>query len=777
MSLLNPIIHRQIRNHGRTGRRNPVLRKAAALRCLTAAFLFTSCVLSGCAGNTEAAESSTAAADAGQESPAVIFPHYELKTSVVSEGKEALRVQQADENGFLVILNRKTGEEIPEELQEDPDFVNDGRYEIYEDELLTVQPDGKRQKLRHYRQLAAPEDTEDRKEYFSQTRIRAVRRLQDGTLASVESSFESWQNATGTPRYQTSSCYYLRILKETGEEISTSLLETENNGQGPDFTQLVALDENVLAVPQGNAVLFFGTDGKRQFTVETPFPVSELCEAGANSLAVILKQGGQCWLSLVDAAARSVTVPVELPPDVHSFSRGVEENSLCCLRRSEIFTVDVQSCILRKLVSLYSLDVNPSTLGAYALIPGGKLMLLTNAWNPEPEAVETVVITATPSEKNPDPSPDATASPDSAQTVLTLGFRNMSDRLEELLIAFNRSQKAIRIEALDYGNLTEDQLVEDCPDLTVMDDALYRRLAGERKLADISAMLAQDPEFGGAAVPESIRISLSEEDGSLRRLAGVFRLETMACDADTVDGRTELAMEDLRELLRDMPAGSSLYEPYYTYDRLLNALTAVNRRELVADGHQNATLYARLQTFSGLQPQRYDYSSYAANTASMESRIYEGRLLLLQAHIGSLQELKWYDAFFPSEACFVGWPTETGSRSIFCFDEQLGIASHCGPEKLEAAWQFLRCLLQENYCRDSYGFPVNTALLTRLLDEDAAAVSYRVDEDGEFELDDEGEKIERPRSSWYSPEWRRHYEYSLTDAQREKLMVMMNHAV
>lgn len=784
MSLLTPIIQRRTRDVCGTGCKNPVLRKGAARKCLAAACLLVSCALSGCAGGTENASPSAAAADPTQEAPSVTFPRYGLKTVRVSEGKEALRVQQADESGFLVILNRKTGEEIPEELQEDPDFVNDGRYEIYEDELISLQPDGKRQQLRRYRPLAAPEDTEGRKEYFSQTRIRAVRRLQDGTLASVESSFESWQNETGTPRYQTRSRYYLRILKENGAEISTGLLETEDNGQGPDFTQLTALEGDVLAVPQGNAVLFFGTDGKRQFTVETPFPVSELCDAGAHSLAVVLKQGEQSWLSLVDTAARTVTVPAELPADAHSFCRGADENSLCCLRRSEIFTLDVQTCTLRKLVSLYSLGINPSTLGAFAMKPGGELLLLTNAWDPEPEAVETVIITATPLAENSEQaeqgsaaSPAGNEPQEAEQTVLTLGFRSMSDRLEELLLAFNRSQEEIRIEVLDYGNLTEDQFIEDCPDLVVMDDALWRRLAGERKLADLSALLAADPEYAGDSVPESIRTSLSEEDGSLRRLAGVFRLESMACDADTVAGRTELSMEDLRALLRDMPAGSSLYEPYYTYDRLLEALTAVNRRELVAGGQQNATLYARLQTFAGLQPQHYDYSSYAADTAGMESRIYAGRLLMLQAHIGSLDELKWYDAFFESGASFAGWPTETGSRSIFRFDEQLGIAAHCSPEKQEAAWQFLRCLLQEEYCRDSYGFPVNSALLTRLLDEDAAAISYRVDEDGEFELDNEGEKIESPRSVWYSSEWRRHYDYALTEAQREKLLTMIDHAV
>lgn len=734
-----------------------------------AACLLAVCALCGCVGRTEPADSPPVLPAGTEEVTGEVFPRYEVQTVSVSKGKEAVLVQQVMGGGLLVIINRVLREEIPEELLEDPDFVNDGRYAVTEDKIFTLLPDGRRRLLSRYRKLEAPEDGEDRKEYFSESRIRAVRSLEGGGYAAVESSFESWQNETGTPRYQTLSRYFLRILQEDGEALETNVLETEENGLGPDFTQLAVLEGNVLAVPQGNAVLFFGTDGKRLFTVETPFPVSELCGLGGGKLAVVLQQGESSWFSLIDAGNRSVTVPAEIPADAHSFRSASGGSTLCCIRRSEVFTLNPESCELRKLVSLYSLGVNPSALGALEVKPDGVLILLTNTWNPDSESVEIRVLTASPQE------PEAAPSPSPERTVLTMGFLNLSDRLEDLLLRFNARQDRIRIEAVDYGNLTAERMSEDCPDILVMDDPLYRRLAGERKLADLSPHLSADVKYAGE-IPESVRNALSEEDGSLRRIAGVFRLESMACDADTVDGRSQLSMDELRALLSEMPAGSMLYEPYYTYDRLLSALTSVNRRELVADGQQNAALYAELQAFASLQPLHYDYSVYAADTASMESRIYDGRLLMLQAHIGSLEELKWYDAFFPSGASFAGWPTESGSRSLFCFDEQAGVAAHCGEEKQNAAWEFIRCLLEEEYCRESYGFPVSSGLLNRILDEDAAAVSYRLDEKGRFELDDDGEKIERPRSTWYSPEWRRHYDYALTESQRDKLMTMIENA-
>lgn len=698
------------------------------------------------------------------ESSATAFPQYRTKTAVVSDGKESVKLQQTTETGLLAFINRMIRDDTPQELLEDPDFVNDGRYHVYESALFTVSESGKRNKIRRYRPMEAPDNPEARKEYFSESRPRAFRMLADGRIVSVESTFESWQEDGRVPRYQTRDRYFVRLLEANGTEISTYPIEVEENRYGLDCEHLVLLAGGQLAVPQGNVILIFDVEGKRQFTVETPFPVAELCAAGGQHLGVLLKQGENAWVSIIDADARTVTVPLEVPADAHAFCAGTEAGNLCFLRGSEIFAFHTETGETSKLVSLLSLGINPSELGAFSAGSNGKLTFLVNDWDRVEECVKTLVLTATP------------ARGASAKTVLTLGFLGISDRLEELLIRFNSEQTEVRIEAVDYGNLSEDQLCADCPDIVVMDEALYQRLSGERKLADLSLLLNEDQEFGGGKLFSSVLKALAGEDGSLRRISGLFRIETMACDSDTVGGRAELSLNEHYEVLAQMPDGGSLYEPYYTSGRLLEALTAVNRRQLVAGGQHNADLYAKLQAFSALQPAHYDYNSYAADTSSMESRIYDNRLLMMQAHIGTLEELKWYDAFFPSEACFVGWPTEEGSSSILRFDEMLAIGQHCDPESREAAWRFVRLILGDDYSDEIYGFPLRVSTLERRISEDMSAKTYRVNDKGKFILDDEGERVEQARSAWYSPEWRRHYEYALTETQRDKLFQIIEHA-
>ncbi len=77
---------------------------------------------------------------------------YQTKTAEIAAGNEAVLFQQGcEDRGFLALINRKTGENIPPELLEDEDFVNDGRYDIFESALFRVTEKGKREKIRRYR--------------------------------------------------------------------------------------------------------------------------------------------------------------------------------------------------------------------------------------------------------------------------------------------------------------------------------------------------------------------------------------------------------------------------------------------------------------------------------------------------------------------------------------------------------------------------------------------------------------------------------------------------
>ncbi len=719
--------------------------------------------LAGCA----TFERNTEPQDAFEEEDdaATYILQYQLRRYEMSQGGQSVFFQGEDEKGFLALVSHKTGEEIPEEKLEDPDFVNDGRYAIYENDLYHFSEKGKRSLLRDYQPIPDPEEPDGVESYRSEVHPKAFRNGENGTILCVELSYERWLDPRTTPQFHTRNCWYIRVLNERGAELSCSEIESAQNGDGMNCDSLVYLGDDLLAVSQGSRVLVFGTDGKERFSVSTPLPAYELCRIGAGKLAVLLKNDQKRWLSVVDMHERSAGVPKEIPDGAHSFCRGEAEDILYFIRNTELFRLHLDDWAVERVDSLLSIGVEPDSLASMFVREDGTLHFLLHEWDPVAERSRETYAIAEPVNETME------------GIVLRLGFRSISGTLKKAVLQFNKNRSDIRIEAVDYNN--SDAEFQKTGELLVMDAAEYESFLSEGRLADLEPMLQSDPDYSKEQFFPSVWRGLSTPEGNLKRMAANFRVESMACDTEAVAGRTVMSLTDLREHLREMGRGGSLYEPWYTAERLLNDLVLVNRAALGQEGSPDydQSLYADLKSFSNLQPLSYDYNSYTEDPSSVEKRIAEGRLLMMQAHIASLQEFKWYDAFFENGASFPGWPTKTGSFSRILFDESLGLSVSCSEKEREAAWQFIRMLLTEEYAADCYGFPVKSALMEKWLEEDAAAISYRLDKDGKVMRDDEGNRIEQARRSWYSPEWKRHYEYAITEEQSKKLLELINRSI
>ena len=730
---------------------------------LTAIFLLC-LMLSGCGrqetGQTPPEPDMTAGApEAGaEETPQPVNEYtlpYRVRTVRLADGDETVLFQQEDEKGFLALINRKTGEEIPQERAEDPDFVNDGRYEIYETEVVHIGVTGERSEPENYVASPAPPFPGGVFSYVSQSGPVALRLADDGSMLSLERSSEHWRDADTEQKYNTRSFWLIRTLKRDGTELGSHRVEALDDSGGVNEKTFTVLDPELFAVAREKSILFFGRDGGERFSVTTPMPVQELCRCRDGRLAVLLRDGMRKWLSLIEPESRSVGIPQKLPDGAHLVCAGTEADTLCFVRNTELFRLGLSDWSVTKIISLLELGIDPVSVAGFFTREDGSLHFVQHDWDPETEKSTERYCVARPADLKKE------------GILLRIGFGEISGTLQRALIDFNRSRSDVHIQATDLRNLDGDGLPADLPELIVPDGDQYDQLLREGRLADLTPLLEEDEEYGAEDLFPNVKAALSDGDGALRRMAAGFRIESMACDYTTVSGRSILKAADLRELLSRMPAGSSLYEPWYTADRLLRDLEAVNR----------GTLSPELVNFAAVQPESYDYSRYAADSAGAEKRIYDGRLLMLQAHVATMEEFKWYDALFESGAAFPGWPTEEGSASRLCFDETVAVSAAASEERQRAAWQFMRVLLSEDYGRGCYGFPVRRSVTETILAEDMAAVSYRMDEDGEFELTKKGEKIEIPRSSWYSGEWRQHYVYALTEGQRDRLLALIESAV
>ena len=731
---------------GKTGRRLSAL--VGFLLCAVLCLLLCSC------GETVQEEVLP------EETPVPVLEYrvpYRLRVKTLNEGKEAVLFQQAEENGFLAIVNRKTGEEIPPELAEE-DIPRDGRYDVYENQIIRYLNQGGQESPESYRMMDPPPYAEGTQSFISENRLLAVRSMEDGRLITVEASYERWLERDTEPAFHSRDGRTLRVLSADGEEQSAVPIELDTDGEGFDTANLVYLGNGLLALPRRTSVLVFDLDGREAFHVTTPYPVGELQKTGDGNLAVLLQNGNEQWLSTIQVEARTVSVPFPVPADAHLFCAGEEDGTMLFVRNTELFSLRLSDGSVRRLASLLDMGIDPTSIAAMFCGKGGQMHFLIHEWQRDYKTVRELHVTAIPQDTVKE------------GVSLQLGFTEISTAMKEAVLRFNRGQSAARIACLDYRNLDTTPLGENKPDMMILDGEEARRLSNEGKLA-VLADANQEKEILGESLIPAVRNALSDSGGNLTRIAGIFRVESMACDENAARNFAVTDMEGLRQAYQALPAGGKLYEPWYTRERLLQDLLQVNGHIRGHEIAENDPLYGELDAFAALQPAVYDHSRFADDRDSVEKRIYDGRELMMAAHIGSMLEFKWADSFFPNGAVFVGWPTEQGMASLLFFDETLGVSASCEGEKLEAARSFLPYLVEESYTEAcTYGFPASEAQMEKLLRDDMAAISYRMDEKGKFVLNKKGEKIERARSNWYTPEWRQHFEYALTEAQYHKLM-------
>ena len=733
------------------------MREKRFIRLLFTAAL-TMSLLTGCAEKQAPPMQQAEEEIAGEPTGAVIL--YSAHAATVSDGKETVLFQQPCDGGFLAMINRKTGENLPEGWEETEGFFNDGRYDRFESALFVVRESGQRKKVRRYRVPAAPEKPEGVDDYFAEMRPCSFCVMENGNIVAIESSYECWKEEH---ELHTKNHYFVRVLQPNGTEISRAEIETGE--QALDGGKTIYLGRDILAAPNGEEILFFGTDGRKRFSVSTSFSVREMCRTEEGKLAAVLKEDKALWISEINALDGTVTVPNRLPEGAHDFCGTGDVHEVYYIRNSEIFRYNLDTGESTRIISLLNLGILPSDVGAFFTDSENRLHFLLHEWNYEQETIQENYCIAQPQTVRTDRRP------------LSVGFLSISRSMEQKLIRFNAQSEDVYLEAVDFRNIGESAFYAVSSDLVIMDETAYDSMSGRGTLADLAGFLRSDEQFNDDAIISSVLDALSERSGAVRRLAACFRIESMVCSSEVLQQLTPFTMERLREYSMETGAGAALYEPFYTSDRLLTDLCLVNRRALENDTKESIQLYSELEMFSKLQPAQYSYGNYAADSAGTERRLTDGRIAMMQSHLGCLDDLKWYDALFDGSACFVGWPSEAGGRSRFCFDESVGISAVCTPDEQNAAWQFVRTLLDGENRENQYGFPVTNALLESEMKRDMEKVSYRVDADGEFELDRNGEKIEIPRSTWYTSEWKKHYVMALTEEQSEKLMDLIDHCV
>ncbi len=674
------------------------------------------------------------------------------------------------------------GNETPEGVV--PEY--EGQYDVYGSIFYWLNLDGTIEKLEKYEPVKYETEVENASVISFSMGFDAA---PDGTLRNLEEVYVSWYDgpededvemysdewySKGYYAYQhNEEHFYLRTLDKDGAELSRvdlSALEDSNSGGGMfggfGMSGFTTDGAGNIYMNTGSSVVVLDAEGTKKGEVNLTGGgfawISNLVRLRDGRVAASFNAGGGDELSVIDLDAMEFSKTDSWPVVNASNMTVGSENSeydFYYTNGSNFMGYSLEKGTSEKVLNWINADVDPTGVGAAVLLPDGRIAALETTWGSDFTSAtsELVLLSRVP------------ASSVAQKTVLTLATQSLNYNIRSQIVKFNRSSPDFRIEVADYSEYnTEDDstagltklnteiLAGNVPDILDLSGLSAGQLGSRGILADLYPFLNADPELSGRIFPNVLKAL--ESDGKLYRTASNFNLYVVMGAASVVGDTPGWTLSDFNKALKSMPEGCQPFSESTTRSTILNSCLNMEMNSLVdwntGECHFDSTTFTDILEFAAIFPATAESSGFGGwgfgfggGGESEEDRIAQGKQMLMQTWMYNFDSFQMYNAMFGGDATFIGFPTSQGVGNAIMFqDNGYAISAKCAYK--DAAWQFLRVLFGKDYQASSFmGFPTNMDAFEDSITK-AMTPEYEKDENGNYVLDENGQKIEVPRSSW-----------------------------
>ena len=627
--------------------------------------------------------------------------------------------------------------EIPEGVV--PDY--EGQYDVKGYRIYRISPDGSAAPLA-YESSPAPTDSDEHAQYSSHTDLEGLYTGPDGGLIVVEDAFESWLNDPQDPdSTQTRSHYILRRLDAEGNELSRT--ELDGDGSYLAFYSAEADSEGNLFVPGEQTLLVFPVEGE---------PLS--IETGGWIFETVRLRDGRVALEMWDGSLRLFTVDVKAEalepaaepgafPDL--LIPGGGEYDYCFAEGTALRGGKLDQEAADPILNLLDCDLSVRELQALLPLPDGTLR---GVFQENTEGAAPALFTLEQAPRGSD-----------ARTELTLGTLS-TYYVSDAVLRFNRSQSDVRIRLRDYSEFVSGEdyeagitkllteiLAGDMPDLLALDNLPYAQLAAKGLLEDLYPLIDADPDMERGDYFPNVLKSM-EAGGGLYEVTPGFSIITALGASEIVGDTPGWTYEDFTAALEKMPEGCQAFGPYMSREMLFETLCTLNFGSLIdwdaGTCDFESERFLRLLDFCAQFPAE---SELVIDEGSSDMiRIAEGQQMLLFTDLSWLEGAVYNAQYFSGPSTYIGLPVDEGVGNFLSPSGGFAMSARCADK--QAAWSFLRrFLLEDEQLRcseDGPGLPLRREAFQRALDK-CMEVKYRTDENGNYLLDENGERIPAPK--------------------------------
>ena len=715
-------------------------------------------ILTLCACGNKSAAAEKPSADA---TPALEYVYTSDFTTLAEKSRNYYSPMYYTENGLYASGYDIVGSSAPEGVTEE----YFGQYDITENRIFFIDFDGGIKKLPNYEPLPAEECGEGQYDFNSSDYISGISVNSSGNLAVMEAVYTSWNDTDGLSfddseyydHYHFTQKYFFRELTNDGAEIGHTELELSEN-EWIYATSVLDAEGNFLATKSSddnsNSILGIGTDGEIKYEI----PVDDYPENFFNlddGSVYALVWGDGLEMRPIDPQTHKLGDGTPLPGDAYNIYSGGGDYPLYYTSGSSFYGLNPETGESTKLFSWLDCDINPDDVWNIGISSSGIIHLLVSDF----DSFEMVYNIELASVRK------APYNPSNAKKELTLATQYLGYELRRAVIDFNRKSADTRIVVKDYSEynteddysagttkMTTEIIAGNAPDIIDLSGMPATQFASKGILEDLYPFFENDREINRADYFDNV-LAAAEYNGKLIHTVSYFYLQTVAGAASLVGDTPgwnydefNAALNALREDVED----ASAFDAYTTRDDILNTCLALDMHDFVnwstGEVDFNNQEFCELLKFASQFPAEYNWDEYSWETDSVENRISQGKQMLYRESIGTMDTLMYLECCFKgTPLTFIGYPTFNGIGNTIAVDSGFAMTSSCKDK--DAAWQFLRTLMSSKYYKNTVqymGLPAIKTLFDKAL-KDATTVQYKIGNDGQYVLDDEGNRIPSER--------------------------------
>ncbi len=568
---------------------------------------------------------------------------------------------------------------------------------------------------------------------------------------------ENWEN----PQYflyrfdaQGTRLFAADITKDMTDDDSYSYIQQAVCGE----------DGNLYAAYSSQVRVFSGEDGSLLNTVTLGSAGGSVWIAG-----LARTKEGKVYAAYEDYSAHDLdgTLFLELGPDPaaqpepkggigtisgssgNAYYPGLEKGTLVKLN-SGLAEYDPETETYEMLLSWTDVDLVGDYVRFAQALEDGRILAYVDDY--ESDTTQLVYLTKTEAAKVPQ-----------KETIVVASLYATDSDMQRLVVGFNKTSDKYRATIRGYVDETSPWSETSYQDaVTAMNNDLtggsapdllnlsyvsnLSSYAAKGVLEDLSPYLDGSASLSRGDFIESVLNGFTV-DGRLISIPKYFVLNTLMGRTSQVGEGSGWTVDDVIALADANPDAQVI--PYSTKMSILSTLLSYGGDSYIdyttGQCHFDSPEFLKLLEFANRFPQDYDYDQ----DWSLPEEVQAGRLLLEDLYLSDITEFQMYSLMFGEPVNLIGYPTADGQKgNVLRPSEAYGILSTSRHK--EGAWAFLEYMLQYEDAADSwhrYGFPSRKDMMDDMMNA-AMEEQYMTDENGEVVLDENGEPMAQPKTTW-----------------------------